>query len=324
MNPNDPARPNVDVTRGLLVAGVAVGATLVLLVVKWFLTSLFGVAGVVLVLVIVTAAGVYFWFRSQNPQQAVTLEARVKQAARNVVTQVSTRQAAAPQQPVPPQLHTVPQYGAAPYGTIQPSPSTGADGLISASLLLPSLLAYGLVYGSVSFDSPWEPWWILNGLNAFFILCVVGRARSASRRTAALLPGLSGLVLVGLATSPSPDVSLTSMFASKRWVGGYSYTEVPQDLLPWLYRAPYLAILLFVIAWGIARREGNWAAGLIPAGLMLWWSIWYRENAFTGEAGWIGLWGLSIGVFIGGCVACWAVDSLTRRPTAPSPNSWPN
>jgi hypothetical protein len=196
------------------------------------------------------------------------------------------------------------------------------NGLFSALLLLPSLLAYGLVYGSVSFDSVWQPWWIINGLNLFFVLCVAIRARSSAGRAGALLPALAGLILVGLATSPSGDISLASMFAKKRWNGSYYYTEVPPDLWPWLNRVPALAILLFVAAWGIARREGKWALGLIPAGLLVWWAIWYRETEFTGEAGWIGFWGMTVGIFIGGCLACWAADALTRSPAATAPAQW--
>jgi len=313
-----PQQPGpVDVIRGLLVAAAAMGVTAALLLVKWLLTTLFGVFGAVLLLLLVAGGGGYLWFRTRDPQQARAIEARVQQFIRAAITQISTRNAGPP--PAPPQA---PPFAATGYAVAPSTSTTGSDGLISALLLLPSLLAYGLVYGSVSFDSVWQPWWIINALNLFFLLCILGRARSAGRRPAALLTGIAGLVITGLATSPSPDANLISLFSTKRWVGGYSYMEPPADLLPWLHRAPMLCILLFVIAWGIARREGNWAVGLIPAGLLLWWSIWYRENEFTAEAGWIGFWGLNVGVFIGGCLACLAVDAMTR-PRLKQPAPWP-
>lgn len=317
MHPHDPAQQPTaapfDNTRGLLVAAAAMGVTATLLVVKWLLTMLFGGAGGFLVIVLAAGLGAYLWFRKRDPLQARAIEARLQQFTRSAVTQISTGTAGSPQQqPVAPQQ----TYAATQYGVLKPAPTTSADGLISALLLLPSLLGYGLVYGSVSFGSVWQPWWIINGLNLFFLMCIIGRARSAPRRTAALLPGLAGLVLVGLATSPSPDANLVSIFSTRQWSSGYSYMAPLADLLPWLSRAPHLAVVLFVIAWGIARRQGSWAVGLIPAALMVWWSIWYRENEFTGEAGWIGFWALDVGVFIAGCLACWAVGAVTRRSAA--------
>lgn len=319
--PHDPNQPTaqpptaIDVTRGLLVAGAAMATTAGLLVAKWFLMTLFGTAGVLLLLVLLAGAGAYLSFRKRDPQQARAVETRVRQLARNAVAQRSARQPGY-QPPV-----TATQYPVNQFVAPTTSPAAGAGGFTSALLLLPSLLAYGLVYGSVSFDSAWQPWWIGNGLNLFLLICIAVRARPAGRRTAALLPGIAGLVIVGLATSPSPNVNLVALFSTKHGYGNYSYLAPPDDLLPWLSRAPALCILLFIMAWGISRREGSWFVGLLPAALLLWWSIWYREHEFTGEAGWIGFWGLTVGVFIGGCLSCWAADSITR-PRMITPAFW--
>ena len=324
--PQPPSNPTMNVTQGLLVAGAAMGATAALVVVNWFLTELFGGAAVVLVVLLVTVAGAYLWFRQQNAAQARAMESRVKQFTGNAMTQMSARYAArgtagGTGYPSPPAAG--PLHPGVPYVAPTGAASDSSAGLVSALLLLPSLLAYGLVYGSASFSSVWQPWWIINGLNLFFVLCVLSRARSAGQRTAAMLPAIAGLVIIGLATSPSRDVSLTSIFSTRHSVGGYTYTAPSPDLMPWLMRAPMLTILLFVLAWGLARRQGSWALGLIPAGLVLWWAIWYRENAFTGEAGWIGVWGLNVGVFVVGCLACWAADALTRPQPAPQQQHWP-
>lgn len=318
---NPPRRPDspVDAKRGILVACAAMGVTAAALIVKWFLTTIFGSAGVLVLLLAAAAIGTYLWLRRRDPQKVRAMEARVRQSARAAVTQMST-----PNRGYPPPSPPAPTYPMTPHVAPQSTPTSSSDGLVSALLLLPSLLAFGLVYSPTSFSSVWQPWWILNGLNLFFLICVVARARSPHRRTAALLPGLAGLVIVGLATSPSPDVNLRAIFSTRQGYGSYTYVAPPEDLLPWLVRAPYLAILLFVIAWGLARREGGWGVGLIPASLLLWWSIWYRENEFTGEAGWFGVWGLTVGVFIGGCLACWALDAMTRPRTAQPPVAhWP-
>lgn len=320
MNPHEafrpsapvPPSPTIDTTRGLLVAAAAMTATLGLWCVNWLLTVMLGGAGTFLTLLLAVGSGAYLWFRKRDPQRSQHIEARVQQFARTTAAQMSARNPVASRPPGQRVHQTVPHAASA---------TRDLSGLWNTMLLLPSLLAYGLVYGSVGFDSAWQPWWIINGLNVFFLICVAARAHTPGSRNAAMLPGIAGTVLAGLGTSPSPDVNLISIFSTKQTYEGYTYMQPPEDLLPWLHRAPALAVLLFVIAWGVARRDNSWAFGLIPAAGLLWWSIWYREHEFTGAAGWFGFWGLTVGVFLGGCLACWAADALTKRP-APQTHSF--
>ena len=62
----------------------------------------------------------------------------------------------------------------------------------------------------------------------------------------------------------------TKMFSKKinsySTYGGDAVYMPDPDLVAWIYRAPTIALLLFVIAWGVSRRRsGAWVVGLVPA-----------------------------------------------------------
>ncbi len=301
--------------KALAVAGVAMGTTLVLWILQGALETMFGGAGWIIMLLMVAGGGGYVFYRGHNPEQARALEARVQQLTHNAAGRLSGASVAgmAP----PPANHPVggtadlPSSAAARFpGAAAPPQSGVTAAFVSAALLIPSLIAYAAMYESTGFTSQWQPWWILTGLHVFFILCVASRARAASRRPLAILLGLIGTGLIGLANNPSGDVNLMTMLSSKRYYDGVSYPVPPSpDVMMWIMRTPTLAVVLFVAAWGIARRrQSAWVFGLIPTGLLVWWSIYGFEHGFAVKGGWFSYWLMSVGVFAGGCICCWLAD----------------
>ncbi|MBS9535897.1 hypothetical protein KIH27_20135 [Mycobacterium sp. M1] len=320
-------------TKALTVAGVAMGVTLTLWLLQQGLTSMAGGAGSMIMLLLLAGGGGYAYFRGRNPAQAHSLEARVQQFTQNAAGRMSAAGAVvtAPAQPTAPTSWNpspAPQFRT--IGTTTASP--GTDGLVSAALLLPSVIAYAWRYGSTGFSDPWQPWWILTSLHLYFVVCVAVRARTAGRRPLAILLGLVGTALIGLANNPSDDVNLMMMFSTKRYSYGVAYHAPPSpEVMMWIYRAPLLATLIFVAAWGIARRRSSgWVLGLIPAGLLVWWSIYGAEHSYAWQGSWFRPWMLSVGAFVGGCVCCWLAELLTStgRPNIgvasyPSPGGQP-
>lgn len=331
-----PARPPTDVTQGLKVAGIAMAAAVGLHIIKWFLVSAFGTAGWVLILLIPTGGGAYLVYRGRNPQRAHGLEAQFQNAARTAMQQMTTPRPAAPVAPVTPvappapgmptapQAYGHPGYPTPTYPAAAARPATGTSALPSILMLVPSLLAYVAVYNSTSFSSVWQPWWILNGLNAFFSICAAARAITPARRVPTVLVALCGVVLHGLATSPSGDVNLIKLLSTKKYYEGVSYSVPPTDLMPLLVNAATISAFVFVLAWGISRRQGAWAVGLIPTALLIWWSVWYQQHEGIGQPVWFGFWLANIGVFIGGCLACWAVDAMSKPRSVVPPQQYPN
>ena len=80
--------PKLDITRGLVVSGVAMGVVLVLMVVKWLLTALFGGAGWFLMLLLIAAGGGYLYVRTNSPHRVRGFEAKLQNSARTAVSQV--------------------------------------------------------------------------------------------------------------------------------------------------------------------------------------------------------------------------------------------
>ena len=184
---------------------------------------------------------------------------------------------------------------------------------------MPSLIVYAiLMHGD--FTSPWQVWWLANGLNAFFVVCVAANARTAERRAPAVLLALIGTVVAGLASSPSDEWSLVALLSQNRTVEGYTYSEPPYDLLPWIGRVPVLVAVVFVVAWSIAHRRGaGWVLGVVPAAGLAWWSVWYSEQGMRSAPNWFTFWLLDVGVFVGGCVACLVAEAMTEPRRHPTP-----
>ncbi|MEW5808608.1 MAG: hypothetical protein AB1925_04065 [Actinomycetota bacterium] len=316
----------------MVAAGVlAVG--IVLHVLHWILSALLGVTGSFLLLSVVSVGGSCYWYRNHRHGGATELESQLRQASRAVTDTVIGRTQSARHNaptadstpPRPPAAHawspgtptdflSPPQLHGRPAERVTKS----GGGVVSALLLVPTLIVYAILSNG-SFTSPWQVWWLANGLNAFFVVCVAANARTAERETPAVLLALAGTVIAALASSPSEEWSLVALLSTERTVEGYTYSEPPYDLLPWISRVPVLVAVLFVIAWSIARRRGSgWVLGLFPAAGLAWWSIWYSEEGMRTAPNWFTFWLLDVGVFVGGCVACLVAEAMTesqRHPT---------
>lgn len=304
--------------KALTVAGIAMGITLLF----WAVKDVLGGTGWIIMLLLMAGGGGYVFYRGRNPEGARSLEARVQQLTRNAAGQVA---AAAHTPSAPPPAYSVggtpasqppqrpaqfPGWSTPPQAAVA-NPATAA--IVSAALLIPSLIAYAWRYASSGFTGLWEPWWVLTGLNLYFVVCVATRSRYPGRAPLAVLLGLAGTALIALANNPSDDVNLMKMFSSTRYYDGDYYPVLPSaDVMLWITRTPTLAVLLFVAAWGVARRrQSGWVLGMIPTGLLVWWSIYGNEHGFAWQGGWFQYWLLSVGVFVGGCLCCWLADLLT-------------
>lgn len=298
--------------KALTVAGIAMGITLALSLLEMAVSAIFGGAGSIIMLLLLAAGG-YVAYQQRNPEQAQALQARFQQLTRDGLAAAN---------------HAV---------TAPPSPNPASTGaIVSAVLLIPTLIAYTWRYKDTGFTDVWQPWWILTALNLYFVVCVATRSRHPGKAPLAVLLGLAGTALIALANNPSDDVNLIKMFSSKRYYDGDYYPVLPSaDVMLWISRTPILAVLLFVAAWGVARRrQSGWVLGMIPAALLVWWAIYGSEHpwAWQGDwqGGWFQPWVLSVGTFIGGCLCCWLADLLTSGGSAIpagmpyAPPAWPS
>ena len=49
-----------------------------------------------------------------------------------------------------------------------------------------------------------------------------------------------------------------------------------------------------------------------------------QQHEGIGQPVWFGFWLANIGVFIGGCLACWAVDAMSKPRSVVPPQQYPN
>ena len=333
--PIQPADSGLVTRRMLLVAAGVFAIGVVLHVLHWILSGLLGATGSFLLLLVASIGASYLWYRNHRSGGATGLEDQLRQASRAMTDTVIGRAQSAwnnapaadsiPSRPpaahpgtpmeflLPPQLHGRPA---------NPAVRSGGGAVTSTLLLVPSLIVYAILANG-DFTSPWQVWWLANGLNAFFVVCVAANARTAERSGPAVLLALAGTVVAALASSPSDEWSLVALLSQNRTVEGYTYPEPPYDLLPWISRAPVLVAVVFVIAWSIARRRGSgWVLGLVPAAGLAWLSIWYSEEGVRAAPNWFTLWLLDVGVFVGGCLTCLIAEAMTepqRHSITPRP-----
>lgn len=296
--------------KALAAAGIAMGITSLL----WVAMFTFSGTGWIIMLLVIASGGGYAFYRGRNPEQARSLEARVQQLTRDAAGQMAAAAHAPSASPPAFQPSQRPaQYSgwSAKPQAAAANPATAA--LVNAALLIPSLIAYAWLYEGSGFSNAWQPWWILTGLHLYFVVCVASRVRTPGRAPLAVLLGLAGTGLIALASNPSSDVNLLKMFSSKQYYAGDWYPVPPSpDVMLWISRVPTLAVLVFVAAWGVARRrQPGWVLGLIPTGLLVWWSIYGAEHGFGWRGGWFQFWLLSVGVFVGGCICCWVAELVT-------------
>jgi hypothetical protein len=182
-----------------------------------------------------------------------------------------------------------------PAGSARSAQSSAAiQAVISASLVLPTLPFYFMAFW-IS-DVWWESWvWVMI-LDVYFVVVVAVRSRtSARRRVAVALAAVATLVDRGLAAA------------------------IDLDVLPaaetWLFRASYVSILIFVAAWGVARRrQSRWLLGLVPTVGLVVLALWYYATVTNNQTGdWLTFWAVDLGVLLSGCLLCWACDGRRRN-----------
>lgn len=306
---------------------IALSVVIVVLALRWLYLS--PMANLVLMLLAAAAVIGYYAYRQQNLDGARQLEAKVigvlEPAARQLVTGYQRVHASAAQAfasrgsaPAPYSPPASPPVAAGRIGTTSRPDNGVADALISAVLIVPSLIAYGIVHSYHSFDNLWQPWAILMGLNAYFVLCVLARSLGPRRGIATLMALVAGAASA-FVTSPSPDWGLSAIVQRTLTSPSSSYSDI-QTAMTWSARLPLLTTILFVVAWGLARRRAAaWLVGLLPAAGVMGLAVWYFETEWNGSLGWFGLWLLNVGVFVAGCVMCWIADVIATPSTSPYP-----
>jgi hypothetical protein len=161
--------------------------------------------------------------------------------------------------------------------------------MVSALLIVPTLPLYLFASGSTSM---WGAWASYFPVDLYFVVVVGFWARFPNRRWAAVAFGIGGL------------------FVDRGFVAlGYLALDAGAHQADWFLRASFMALPLFVAAWGIGRRQHPlWLLGLIPAiavaGLDAWLST---ETSLNAGLGW---WLLDITTFVAGCLFCWGFERL--------------
>lgn len=169
-----------------------------------------------------------------------------------------------------------------------------AQAAASAALLLPTVPLYFVAYG---IDAAWWLTWAAS-LTTYLTLAVAVliRGRSWPRRVFS-----GGLAVVGIVAASGGEL------VNAQFLPEYSQS---------LFRVSYgVAWLMFVAAWGAARRRSRASAlGLIPTAVLIAIALWLYQSG--SGLGWLVIWMVDFGVFVGGCLACWAADVLvgTRAP----------
>ena len=187
--------------------------------------------------------------------------------------------------------------------------------MVSASLLLPTIVAFFIrstvIYqfdGGASSIFRADVWnmALTAATDVYFIVVVAVRARSATTRVTAALLGLLASIL---------DLATLAL------VYYTDYTVVVQ----WISNlGGAVALVLFVAAWGVARRRRRtWYIGLVPTVLIavaisLSYQLkWAADLLGDMLLSWFVSWALWIGALVLGCLICWAFDA--RSPVRSSP-----
>lgn len=160
---------------------------------------------------------------------------------------------------------------------------------ISALLIVPTLPLY--LFASEP-TSMWSSWASYLPVDLYCIAVVGFWARFPNRRWAAVTFAIGGLFL---------DRGFVAL--------GYLARDAGADKAEWFLRASYLALPLFVVAWGIARRQHPlWLLGLIPAIAVAALDAWVSSETSVNIG--LGWWLLDITTFVAGCLFCWGFERL--------------
>ncbi|MFI5507304.1 DUF4190 domain-containing protein [Mycobacterium sp. NPDC051804] len=180
--------------------------------------------------------------------------------------------------------------------------SSTTEALVSAALVLPAMVLWYLrlwpyeTDWSVDAVRMWSLAWTVV-LGAYFVVVVAVRARTAARRLPAVVMAVAATVL---------DFGGSTL----AW---YASASGPAQ---WVDRIlTVVTIVLFVAAWGVARRcTPKWVIGLAPALVIaiavpvLTASDWLY--IIDVGAPWLAYTCVWIGSFLLGCLACWGFDAM--------------
>jgi hypothetical protein len=183
------------------------------------------------------------------------------------------------------------------YSSPHPAPgrsttSPAAQAAISAAFLVPSVLTYYLAYDALS-ETYWQSSAATVVLELYLVVVVALWGRSTQRRISAAGLVVSGAIIdrVGEAV----NINLLDVYS------------------PFLFGISYIGMaVLFVAAWCVARRS-SWlsATGLVATvGLAILAAKFYNDGH---SLRWWQIWGIDLGVFVAGCLTCWAVDAVARN-----------
>jgi serine/threonine protein kinase len=187
--------------------------------------------------------------------------------------------------------------------------SAGLQAGISALLIVPTLVPFYIA--SVRLPRLRVRWVIdVLPVELYLVAVVAIWARSNRRRLLAVAVALLGVVVERAASFPY-----------------YGSDAFAQPI--WRYGIAYFSMILFVAAWGVARRRHPlWLAGLpvgaailallIPLTHVIPEAVAVPEVVAVGwpwsfHGSWLFNWVCDIGLFVGCCLVCWAFDVLGNR-----------
>lgn len=195
---------------------------------------------------------------------------------------------------------------------------------ISAVLILPAFVLYAVgPYGQAV-------WWVhllsQRFLAELYLVAVVAVwGRSARRRILAVVVGLVGILVERGLSATIYRFRAGEHFSSLDFFAGFHYLSSRGDVegaealhygglddVMSIFRVSYPAMILFVAAWGIARRRTPWwLLGLLVSFpvIVLAWRAGYETHQLVVEGPWLGNRLFDIGVFVLCCLICWAFDA---------------
>jgi hypothetical protein len=172
----------------------------------------------------------------------------------------------------------------------------GVQAAITAALVAPQLAMYGALSAiSVSDGHERAAIWGVFSLTygIYFLSMLALTARDRRLMPWALLTGGVGVLVDTVFTW----YVLSPLALATANAAGVVYT---------------LVIVLYVGAWGIARRQHrNWVIGL-PLTALFAGACQIGIYAQYGAPTWFAAWALYVGVFVVGCLVCWAFDAGSR------------
>jgi hypothetical protein len=169
---------------------------------------------------------------------------------------------------------------------------------ISALLTLPTMVGYFAADGPLTPKTGLVSWFLYFLVDLYLVLVVARWGRSPQRRVYAIV-----IALVGVAVDRGFNLIFLLNSASS----------------PWPVRIADFSTVLFVAAWGVARRRHPlWLLGVPFSVGIVAVTEWYYE-ARNWAFSWFGFWAIDVGAFVLSCLVCWTFDSLGNRARQKAP-----